>query len=708
MFKKLPHIFLALLFSLCCSGQESEQAGPVLSFEIPSQNLLRYNRYLVHPAFSALGTVNTYISFHHRNQWADYDNSPEVYLANYSGKINERTGFGIGLFQQSLGVIDNFGLLANYAYSVQLAEYSRLTLGVNISYYRSGINWGNVFIPDAGDPALQNMENSSLIAFHPGINLSFRSFNIGVFAENIVNFNLKNYQSYIEGASEKRFSAHIMHTLKMEMLTGVFEDGEMTTMIRGRKTEEEFFPSASLIVNFPRLGWLQVGYDDLYGAAAGIGFNLTRHLSLGYTVEKGLNDNIANFGTTHEFELSYAFKATDTPRYYTAPGKKRRPAARPPRPEVKPVVKKEEKKETPVSIPATGPEKNPVKIAAAIPAIPSALRNEVQKDNDSLDTEQKKSVLQHEQLDETRLTAARRKQIQDSIEQAGKVKDMQIALSEEKETAKDTASVAQKVAEEVPVIQDSEPDIEDLLFEAAAKQENIRTKTATLVNVADGYYIIANVFRSESNLTNYMTSLRRRKHRVGYFKNPANELNYVYVKKYDTWEEAINQRRKHARELNNKGVWVFRVKNARTVLTETRKPFAGLLTDSIAVVGKNPEADGVAPEQKAALNLSLPGGKIRSSVKNAYIPVDIIESVPVFPGCENLRNNEERKACLANGIDRVIQRRFRASVATGLGLSGVQGIYVAFKVGADGEVSVIRIKAPHKKLEEEAKRVIGH
>ncbi|MBC9798317.1 energy transducer TonB, partial [Sinomicrobium sp. FJxs] len=47
-------------------------------------------------------------------------------------------------------------------------------------------------------------------------------------------------------------------------------------------------------------------------------------------------------------------------------------------------------------------------------------------------------------------------------------------------------------------------------------------------------------------------------------------------------------------------------------------------------------------------------------------------------------------------------------VATGLGLSGVQGIYVAFKVGADGEVSVIRIKAPHKKLEEEAKRVIGH
>lgn len=713
MFKKLPQIFLVLLFSLCCFSQESEQAGPVLSFEIPSQNLLRYNRYLVHPAFSALGPSGTYVSFHHRNQWAEYDNSPEVYLADYSGKINETTGFGLGLFQQSLGVIDNFGLLANYAYGVRLAEYSILTLGVNVSYYRSGINWGNVFASDIEDPALQDMENSSLIAFHPGINLTFRSFNIGVFAENIVNFNLTNYDSYIEGASEKRFSAHVMHTLKMEMLSGIFEDGEMTTMVRGRKTEADFFPSASLIVNFPRLGWLQVGYDDLYGAAAGIGFNLTRHLSLGYTVEKGLSENIANFGTTHEFGLSYAFTPSDQPRYYSRP-RKRRPTVKSRTPEqAEEKAQEKEETETPeTKVAAALPETSPSAVPAVVPGKIPETERVAQEEQDSLDTAQKKSGLQHQQLDETRLTAARRKQIQDSIEQARKAEEeIRTALSEEKTDEEETVTPPEPV-KETPVVQNDEPDIEDLLFEAAAKQENIRTQTATLVNVQDGYYIIANVFRNESNLENYISTLRRKRVRAGYFKNPANGLNYVYVKQYDTWEEAINRRKKHARELNNDGVWVFRVKNAQTALarSETEKPFAGLLTDSIAVpeISSETITDSVPAEEDIALDLPLARGEIKSSVRNAYIPVDIIESVPVFPGCENLRNNEERKGCLANGIDKVIQRRFRASVATGLGLSGIQGIYVEFKVGADGEVAVIRIRAPHDKLEEEARRVIGH
>ncbi|MGS2739650.1 PorP/SprF family type IX secretion system membrane protein [Sinomicrobium sp. M5D2P17] len=718
MLKKLPLIFLVLLSVPCCFSQENEQTGPVLSFEIPSQNLLRYNRYLVHPAFSALGPVNTYIGFHHRNQWAEYDNSPEVYLANFSGKINERTGFGLGLFQQGLGVIDNFGLLANYAYGIQVADYSTLTFGVNVAYYRSGINWGSVFASDNQDPALQNMENSSLIAFHPGLNLSFHSFDVGVYAENIVNFNLTNYESYISGNSGKIFSAHVMHTLKMETLSGVFEDGEMTTMLRGRKTGEDFFPGASLIVNFPRLGWLQAGYDDLYGAAAGVGFNLTSHLSLGYTVEKGLSENIANFGTTHEFSLSYAFKPSETPprHIYT---KRKRPAVRPRL--QKPVVsttagtpeeKREEKTKNPSGETISQTKEISEKAVASTaqpPAVPQVVQTQ-EKDSVKLQ-EQKKSGLGHQQLGDTRLTAERRRQIKDSIDQAEKAEEIRLALAKEEEPVKDTLTESKTVVT-MSAIQNQGPDIEDLLFEAAAKQENIRTQTATLMDVEDGYYIIANVFKSESNLNKYINTLRNKGWKAGSFKNPENDLNYVYVKQYDTWEEAINQRKKHARELNNSGVWVFRVKNAKTVLAkmESQKIFGEMLMDSIKVAQITPQIKGNTKDsdEKSVLNLPLAGGEIRSAVKNTYIPVDIIESVPVFPGCEDLRNNEERKACLANGIDKVIQRRFRASVATGLGLSGIQGVYVEFKVGTDGEVSVLRIRAPHKRLEEEARRVISH
>lgn len=57
----------------------------------------------------------------------------------------------------------------------------------------------------------------------------------------------------------------------------------------------------------PKLGWLQAGYDDFYGASAGLGFNLTKNISLGYTVEKGLSNEFENFGVTHEISLAYSF-----------------------------------------------------------------------------------------------------------------------------------------------------------------------------------------------------------------------------------------------------------------------------------------------------------------------------------------------------------------------------------------------------------------
>ena len=44
----------------------------------------------------------------------------------------------------------------------------------------------------------------------------------------------------------------------------------------------------------------------------GLGFNLNKRLSLGYTVEKGLDNNLDNLGLTHEISLAYSFTPTLT------------------------------------------------------------------------------------------------------------------------------------------------------------------------------------------------------------------------------------------------------------------------------------------------------------------------------------------------------------------------------------------------------------
>lgn len=89
------------------------------------------------------------------------------------------------------------------------------------------------------------------------------------------------------------------------------------------------------------------------------------------------------------------------------------------------------------------------------------------------------------------------------------------------------------------------------------------------------------------------------------------------------------------------------------------------------------------------------------------IPVAFIESAPIYPGCENLKSNEERKACMSDKISRFINSHVDTDLASELGLSGRNRVIVLFKIDTQGNVVDIQSRAPHPRLEQEAKRVIS-
>lgn len=49
-----------------------------------------------------------------------------------------------------------------------------------------------------------------------------------------------------------------------------------------------------------------------------------------------------------------------------------------------------------------------------------------------------------------------------------------------------------------------------------------------------------------------------------------------------------------------------------------------------------------------------------------------VEKVPVYPGCETSKNNEERRRCMSDKITQLIQKKFDADADNGYGLSGVK------------------------------------
>jgi protein TonB len=88
------------------------------------------------------------------------------------------------------------------------------------------------------------------------------------------------------------------------------------------------------------------------------------------------------------------------------------------------------------------------------------------------------------------------------------------------------------------------------------------------------------------------------------------------------------------------------------------------------------------------------------------VPFAVIESVPIFPGCEGLNNNEERKQCMSKKISQFVNKNFDTGLAADLGLSGVNRVYVQFKIDKSGNITNVAARAPHPRLQSEGERVI--
>ncbi|RKS53934.1 protein TonB [Gillisia mitskevichiae] len=98
--------------------------------------------------------------------------------------------------------------------------------------------------------------------------------------------------------------------------------------------------------------------------------------------------------------------------------------------------------------------------------------------------------------------------------------------------------------------------------------------------------------------------------------------------------------------------------------------------------------------------------EVKKVVEVETVPFILIEDVPIFPGCESLSNNVERKNCMSEKITKFINKEFNTALGSQLGLKGINKINVMFKIDTNGDIVDIGARAPHPKLEEEAKRVI--
>jgi len=555
-----------MMTTLVFTNVAAQQEEPLLPYKVAPQNLLKFNRFLINPTFSTVQEDKSYINFFHRNQSVQFNNNDQTYFVSYSGRIGDRNGLGLSLYSQKKGLVSNIGVLANYAYGIKLSDKSNFTFGANLAYYNTGYNQNSANPVDQLDPLLAGADDSNVLSFQPGFNLSFGRFDFGAFAENLLDYNLKTSQQLTD-FSNKTYSGHLQYTHPFENGSGIMEGARLMPLARVRLNaqdgptleSQDITYGGGLILDLPKLGWLQGGYDSFYGASAGAGFNLNQRLSLGYNMEKGFGTDFNNLGVTHEISFAYSFTPNLTEDRVMLED------------EQDELVDNEELTTDDL---ATNEEieKLKKKLAENDEIIAELMfRQDSLEANRQKDLERRFNMVMKMVRNETngeRPDLEKRAedmflsgQDRPAVAQHNSGNDGYIPNSTNNPN---TQSSGPNYSNDVVQKQDAVATVQNTSQTDVYDQDGQKVKSRKFRNldgVADGYYVVANVYKGGHYMDKFMSNLSGQGLNPDFIDNPNNGLKYVYLERYDTWEDALAAHQSNMNGDYNGDLWIMNVDN---------------------------------------------------------------------------------------------------------------------------------------------------
>jgi uncharacterized membrane protein len=90
-------------------------------------------------------------------------------------------------------------------------------------------------------------------------------------------------------------------------------------------------------------------------------------------------------------------------------------------------------------------------------------------------------------------------------------------------------------------------------------------KTYVIDGSGSGYYLIANVFANPNNANRFVKLLNSFGLSASYFINPKNNYRYVYLKKHDSWTNALISYYSKLNDAYNDKMWIMRVNESQMV-----------------------------------------------------------------------------------------------------------------------------------------------
>ena len=141
-----------------------------------------FNQLDVNPAYAGSRGVPSLMAIY-RAQWLGFDNAPRNILANFNAPLfDDRVGFGLGLSNQNIGVMNTWDVSMAYSYNIPFSETTSLRFGLQGSLRQLSVDFldPSVIIRQSNDPSVLTAESSKFSGnVGLGVYFSTKQFYIG-------------------------------------------------------------------------------------------------------------------------------------------------------------------------------------------------------------------------------------------------------------------------------------------------------------------------------------------------------------------------------------------------------------------------------------------------------------------------------------------------------------------------------------------------
>ncbi len=182
------------------------------STEVLAQQDKMYSQYMfnmmaLNPAYAGSRDVMSATGLY-RNQWLNVEGAPKTMTFTLDAPINkERVGLGLQLYNDQIGLQNETGIYASYAFRIRVGERSTLALGLQAGATSFKWNLAEARFSSDGsiDPSIADGNISKMLPnFGTGVFISNDKSYLGISVPQLIANNLTDYDTGTYRAKQKR------------------------------------------------------------------------------------------------------------------------------------------------------------------------------------------------------------------------------------------------------------------------------------------------------------------------------------------------------------------------------------------------------------------------------------------------------------------------------------------------------------------------